>query len=202
MRSPLLADASKSLVLAIDYQEPVLAGVGDRERLIENSLLLFEAALALDVPLVVTEQNPEKLGPTVGPLRRALGARYKPVSKMAFSALDETVGGVKRAISAAGAKDLVICGIEAHICVLQTALDALHARFSVHLVADCISAAPGKKEAALETARGAGAIVTDIETLTYSWLREAGTVAFRQVLPTIKKFRGSAGRAEPTTKEV
>ena len=93
MHSALTADASKSVLLVVDYQEPVLAGVEGAERLVENSLLLFEIARILDVPFVVAEQNPAKLGATVEPIREGLGAAYRPVAKMSFSAFDESVEG-------------------------------------------------------------------------------------------------------------
>jgi len=197
-----LADASKSLVLAIDFQEPILAGVEKPEALVSGTINLIKLARLLNIPLRVTEQNPAKLGKTIEPVRIALGTAYKPIPKMSFSALSDSNSNAKESFRGKNFKDIIICGIETHICVLQTALDALHARYNVYIPADCVSAYPGRSEPALGIFRQAGGFVTDVETLAYMWLKEAGTVAFRQALPLLKKLRteekaGASGDASP-----
>ena len=187
MRHMLSADASESLVMVVDYQDAILAGVEDADALIGNTIDLIRLARVLNIPFAVTEQNPSKLGPTVVPVRKALGAAYRPIEKMSFSAAAEE--GVKEILSAGKYRDIVICGIETHVCILQTALDALHARYTVHVPAECVSSPEGKCAPALELIRQAGGVVTNVETLAYMWLKEAGSVAFRQALPILKGLR-------------
>src|SRR6185295_6368818 len=132
-RHPGIARRDDSVLVVIDCQERLWKVISGREALEQGLLTLIRGARLLDVPVLVTEQNPQGLGPTIPSLTEALGPA-KVLTKASFSCL-----GNEAFLSALRETDrgtVVLAGIEAHICVLQTALDALAAGFRVHVVAD------------------------------------------------------------------
>jgi nicotinamidase-related amidase len=176
-----LIDRSETVLVVIDVQEKLLPHIHDGERVVRNIVKLIRFAEILGIPVLAAEQA--KLGSTVGPIRDALG-RTEPISKVAFGALG--CGAFLDRLSALGRRALLLTGIEAHICVAQTALQALPA-YTVQVVADAVgSRDPANREVALGRLASAGVVVTSTEMAMYELLREAGTEEFRKILPLVK----------------
>jgi nicotinamidase-related amidase len=173
-------------LLVVDIQEAFAPHIHGWERVIAGGERMIQAARKLAVPVTATEQNPAKLGPTVPRIARALGDA--PVyTKMAFSSL--RVPAVWRGLAEAAPVNVVCVGIEAHVCVLQTALDALAMPGGVtpFVPVDAVSSRRElDRDTALRRLERAGAVLTTVESVIFEILEEAGTDRFRAVLPLVK----------------
>jgi len=171
----------RSVLVVIDVQERLFNAMDaeHRDEMVRNVKLLLHAARRLGVPVVVTEQYPKGLGRTL-PELKAILADAAPLEKTAFSCCG-AAGFVER-LRAAGAERVVLAGLEAHVCVLQTALDLVRLGFGVSVVADAVcSRRPANMELGLAQARQAGAVPTSTETVVFQWLGDADTDAFREL---------------------
>lgn len=173
--------AEDSALVVIDVQERLCKAMSEPvlEQLTSNSAVLLEAAETLGVPVMVTEQYVKGLGETIGQLADRLGtvARHE---KMSFSCCG--CAPFMEQMRAAGRRQVVIVGMETHVCVLQTVLELLDAGYQVHVVSDAVMSRAKKNwRGALETMRQAGAVVTVTETVLFQWLRQAGTEQFKQL---------------------
>ena len=178
--------AQQSALLIIDIQERLLPAMDptDAERVARNARLLVEAAALFDVPTIVSEQYPRGLGPTVDSIATALEG-VNPIAKTEFSCYrnDE----LKAAIDNTGRGVLILCGIEAHVCVLQTALDLAAAGRTVHVVSDGIASRdPANKAVGLDQMRLAGAVMTSAETVAFQWCGGAGAPQFRAISKLVR----------------
>lgn len=182
MNRPRRALRSDSVLVVVDVQEKLYPLMQGRESLVANLGILLGAAARLGVPVLVTEQYPRGLGATIGGLDTGAAPR---IAKSAFSAFGEpefvaALRGLERGT-------LVLAGIEAHICVLQTALDGRERGFDIHVVADAVATRiPGNLAPGLERARAAGSEITTTESVVFEWLERAGTDDFRAILPLIR----------------
>jgi nicotinamidase-related amidase len=169
-------------LLVIDYQEKLMPAIeGARETLVAASFLI-KSFQALDLPIAYSEQNPERLGATV-PEIGALLEGCPRLSKMSFSCLGCSVFD-----SLPIGPSVVVCGVESHVCVLQTTYDLLDNGFRVIVAEDaCSSRRRRDHEAAVATMRQWGALVLPAESIVYGLLREAGTERFRAVLELVKE---------------
>jgi nicotinamidase-related amidase len=180
-----ILDAAASQLVIIDIQERLAPAIVNEAAALKAALLLVAAAQRLNVPISVTEQYPKGLGVTVAPLRAALGAHAAIFEKMHFSAMREVEFGLH--LAQARRKTLVICGMEAHVCVLQTALDAKAAGYNVALVADAVgSRVEQSREIALQRAAQAGLTLVTAEMVVFEWLQRAGTDDFKAIAPLLK----------------
>ena len=179
--TPAPLHAGSSVLMLIDFQEKLVPAIDGGEQIVAQAARLAEAAPILDVPVVATEQIPERLGPTVGALR---GKAAVTIAKASFDACRD------RSVSAAlpRTRDMVVLtGCEAHVCVLQTAFGLLQAGTRVAVVRDAVgSRRPESKEAALERLAQAGAQIVTAEMVMFEWLGTADRPEFRKVLPLIK----------------
>ncbi|GEM_PF-97766 len=189
-----LAHATSTL-LVIDLQKKLLPHIEGAENIISASSYLIRAARELSIPILLTEQYPEGLGATDEKIAEALGADVQPISKTSFSCLDapELSTQLDRE-----RPQLILCGVEAHVCVLQTALQALEEGFSPFVVVDAIgSRKAGDYQAALHRMGQMGVSLVSAEMAVYELLREAGTAQFKALLPMLKdgpaKTRRSMG---------
>jgi isochorismate hydrolase len=147
--------------------------------MLSNVKLLGTAARRLDVPIIATEQYPKGLGPTLPDVRAALDG-VQPLAKTSFSCCGAE--GFLDRLRALGRTEVVLVGIEAHVCVLLTALDLIAAGFRVSVVADAVcSRKPERQEIGLAQARQAGAVITTTETVVFQLLGRADTEVFREV---------------------
>ncbi len=172
-----------AVLLIVDVQQKLVPAMFEAERVVRGVGLLARTAKLLNIPVVVTEQNPTRLGATVEPVVRVLDS-YAPVSKMRFSAcVEETMTELR----ATNRKSVILCGLETHVCVLQTALDLAENGFAVLLPQDAVSSRyESDKRVGVERMKSAGAIAASVEMLIYELLGEAGTDEFRALLPYIK----------------
>jgi nicotinamidase-related amidase len=171
-------------LLVIDIQERLAAAMAEREKVVANTGHLIAAAKLLGVPVVHAEQYPKGLGPTVPELREALGAAA-PIEKLTFSCCGEPA--FAPALEAAGRPTVVVCGMETHVCVLQTVLGLLARGLVVHVAADAVcSRNPENSRVALELMRDAGAVVTCTETVLFQLLERCATPEFKAIQTRIK----------------
>ena len=178
-----LKRATAALVV-VDIQERLLPAIFERERVVQNAVRLIQGAAALSVPLFVTEQYPKGLGATVPEVASAV-AGFAPISKLAFSAC--RAAGFVAALKGKKVSDVLLCGIEAHVCVSQTCLDLLSDGFRVFVVSDATSSrTPENYRIGVERMRSAGAVVVSTEMALFELLERAGTEEFKQILALVK----------------
>jgi len=174
-------EADDCVLAVVDVQERLLPHIHEGDAVVQNIVKVVKFARLLGIPILWAEQ--EKLGATAAPIRGELEG-LEPFGKAEFGCLG--CEGFRSRLASLGRNTLVVCGIEAHICVAQTALQAL-TEYRVHVVADAVgSRVPVNRELALERLRHAGATVTCVEMFFYEALRRAGTDLFRAVLPLVK----------------
>ena len=187
MPHPHIARPDASILVVVDVQEPFAKAMADREKMIANIITLVRVARINEVPVIVTEQNAARLGPTVPELASVLKELevYEPIDKMAFSCC--AVEPFVQRVYDLGRDTLVLAGMEAHVCVAQTALDALNMGYRAHVVEDAVTCRrPADFQAAMEKLRHAGAIISTTEMLSYELLGEAGTPQFKQAMQYLK----------------
>lgn len=172
-----------ALFLFVDIQERLLPAMFEAERIVRAATLLARTAAQMQIPMLVTEQNPTKLGATVAPLAVALG-EYSPREKMLFSACTPEV---MEELKSSNRTSIVLCGLETHICITQTALDLREANFEVFVPHDAVSSRyESDKKAGLARLSSIGAIPCSTEMLIFELLREAGTPDFKALLTHLK----------------
>jgi len=180
---PLLTRDGTVLVV-IDVQEKLFVKVEEKERIAENICKLIRFADILGMPIIITEQYPKGLGPTIPEIRK-LASKIKPIEKVEFSCLLSSA--FRKRLSELHARSLVLTGIEAHICVAQTAIEALTEGYRVYVVSDAVSSRRREdKTVAVERMRQHGAVIVTGEMLMYEILRKAGTPEFKKVLELVK----------------
>ena len=203
---PMLLELESSQLVLVDYQVRLMPAMLDGAIAIANAIRLTRIATLLQVPLLVTEQNPSKLGESVPELQFAFqAAKARVLSKMQFSAVEEGLGewlrppakpqsGNARSLPkhlqkppAIGRDTIVLAGCEAHICLLQTALDLLEDEFDVWVVTDaCSSRTERNRDAAFDRLAGAGVELVTTEMVAFEWLRSAENPAFKEIQAFIK----------------
>lgn len=171
-------------VLVIDYQEKLMPAMHNKDAFIPRTRMLLEGLHALEVPAVASEQYPKGLGSTVPEIKEVLGDA--PVlAKTTFSCLDDE--GVRAAIEATGRSTILICGAEAHICVLQSAMDLVAMGKTVVLVVDCIgSRYVSDMEIGLRRAEQEGVLLTTAEAVLFELLGKASGPVFKTISKLIK----------------
>ena len=201
----MLLDESESQLVLVDYQERLMPVIFEGAMVLENARRLAKIAQLVDVPVWGTEQNPSRLGGN-DPELRALCART--LSKMHFSAAEEGLGewlrppakpqqgGNARSLpkhlqkpqqQAPERNTIVIAGCEAHVCLLQTALDLLEDEFDVWVVTDaCSSRTERNRDAAFDRLAGAGAELVTTEMVAFEWLRSCEHPDFKDMLALVK----------------
>ena len=170
--------------LIIDFQERIFPVIHEHEKLLKNVPLLIAGLKILEIPLFVTEQYVKGLGPTVTPIASVLGniERYE---KSSFSCCDEPK--VMLQMAASGRENVIIAGIESHVCVLQTVIDLLRNGFHPVVVEDCISSRrENDKQVALRRMEKEGAIITTYESILFELLRYSGTEQFKAISKLVK----------------
>jgi nicotinamidase-related amidase len=186
----LRLNSQRAALLLVDFQERLAAVMapGEIAACQRNIVLLFELARQLRIPVVVSEQYPRGLGPTVPALKLALsepGLTIDKVEKIEFSCVDSPA--FKDVHRRLGRDQWIVVGMEAHVCVYQTARDLVALGARVHVPADAvISRAPANVRIGLELCTRAGAIVTGTETVVFDALRRAGTDEFRALSRLLK----------------
>jgi nicotinamidase-related amidase len=171
-------------VLSVDHQDKVLEHVQDHETVLSQAVNLVKVARLAGVAVMKIEHCPDKLGPTNRVLAEAMGPvpAYPKVTWSAFRNSE-----IEAAVSALGVRQLIIFGVECHICVCQTTLDALDLGYQVFVVADAASSIkPMDRDIALARVRAAGAYVTTAQAAAFELIERADTDLFRRAHPILK----------------
>jgi len=178
----------RSQLLVIDVQERLLPAVQNPGGIVAVCRRMMQAAKRLGVPVTVSEQYPQGIGPTVEPLRQEAGGDVPVLPKAHFSCMrNERLRDRLQALRGQGHNQAVIVGIEAHICVTQTALDLIAAGYDTFVIADGVaSRSPESRGLALHRLRKAGAIIANSEMAIFEWLEKAGTPEFKDLLALVK----------------
>ena len=200
----MLLDDQESQLVLVDYQSRLMPAIFEGEAVLANAMRLAQAAHWMEVPTYGTEQNPDKLGPLPDEMRKLC---RRVVPKMSFSACPDGLSELLRPSARApqgnarslpkhlqkavpkepSRQSIVIAGCEAHICLLQTALDLLEEEYAVWVVVDaCSSRTERNRDAAFDRLAGAGAELVTTEMVLFEWLRTAETDPFREIQALIK----------------
>ena len=179
-----MLSAQGSLLLIIDMQGGLARAVEAAATRIHRTRLLLEAANRLAVPVIVSEHYPEGLGHT-DPRLLPLLIHATNLPKLAFSCWREP--GLRQAIEAAGRRQIVVCGMETHVCVQQTALDLITAGFATHLAADATGSRRAEdRTLGIERLRQHGTDIVTAEMVVFEWLERGEGPAFKALIPHIK----------------
>ena len=181
-----LLDPVQCALIVVDIQQKLLPPIFNKEVMVRNSQLLIRLAKILSIPAMVTTQYSKGLGGTV-PEIASLLTEVKSVDKLEFSCFgsDEFRSGLKRLPG--DRNTVLLCGMEAHICVTQTALGALNDGYLVHVASDAVgSRSEANWKVGLDRMRSAGAVISSTEMMMYELLRCSGTPQFKELLPYIK----------------
>ncbi len=173
-------ERENTVALVIDYQEKLVPVMYEKERLFQNSAILLAGLRQLGIPMLVTQQYTKGLGITIQEIREAMESDDY-IDKISFTAFNSVKEQVR------DKKFVIVCGIEAHICVLQTVIDLVEAGFVPVVVEDCISSRkPNDKKIALQRMQQEGAIITTYESLLFELLKVAGTEESKRIQRLIK----------------
>ncbi|MFN3889013.1 MAG: isochorismatase family protein [Beijerinckiaceae bacterium] len=183
-----LIKPDRTQVLVIDMQEKLLPAMTEAEAALANCARIVQAAARLSLPITVSQQYPKGIGATVEDLRRHLPNDCVTLDKLTFSCMrDDALRLRIEHLAADGRDQVVICGIEAHVCVLQTAIEIAETGLQCFVVADATaSRAPASKAFALSRMQAAGAIAATTEMAIFEWLGAAGTADFKALMPLVK----------------
>jgi nicotinamidase-related amidase len=175
----------RTALLAVDLQEKLLPAIAGHERVLRNSLLLLRLAGILEIPVVITTQYAKGLGPSV-PEVLAAAPGIVPLDKLAFGCFRDE-GFCARLAALAGRDQLVVAGIEAHICVMQTVLGAVDRGYAVHVASDATgSRTEENRRIGLARMERTGAVLSSAEMAIYELLGRSGSDAFKAMLPYLK----------------
>ncbi|MFA5308253.1 MAG: hydrolase [Dehalococcoidales bacterium] len=184
MNVPPALDAANTVLLLIDFQERLFPVMHDKEKLLRNLLKLIRGIKVLEAPVIITEQYPRGLGPTIPEIKELL-PDVKPVEKVCFSCCDAPEFGA--AVASLKRKQVLIAGIEAHICVYQTAMALAREGYQAQVVSDAAASRdPENKLTALFKMGAAGISPTTVETALFELLKAAGTDKFKQISSIVK----------------
>jgi nicotinamidase-related amidase len=175
-----LLDRDRAALVVVDVQEAFRPAVVDFDRVAHNAAVLVEGAQVLGLPLVATEQYPKGLGHTVPEVAGHLDG-VEPLAKVCFSATDAD------GFDLGGRQQVLVCGIESHVCVSQTAHALLDNGLEVHVARDAVSSRTEEnRELGLHKMQSSGAIVTSVETALFELLGGAGSEEFKRVQGLVK----------------
>lgn len=189
----MLIQREKSLLLVVDVQEKLAPAIFEGDIALHNNVRLLRGAGQLGIPTFVSEQYVRGLGASLAAIRNAVTSETttgptvnaKFFEKIHFSCTEEP--GVLEMLQAEARPQVVLTGMEAHVCVLQTGMGLLQAGFEVFFVADAVASRTlENRNAAIERLRAAGAGIVTTEMVLFEWLHQAGTEEFRAILPLIK----------------
>lgn len=175
--------ANDTVLVLVDLQAKLLPAIHDRQDVVRNAIRLVHGARVLDLPIVYTEQNPAGLGPTVDELAALLDG--KPITKRSFSSCGEPA--FEETLRSLGRREVLLAGIESHVCVYQTARDLLAGGYRVEVVRDAVSSrTPANRAVGLERMAGLGASMTSVEMALFDLLERAEGQRFKEILAIVK----------------
>jgi len=179
-----MLNIDKTVLVVIDVQEKLSCVMHEKEKLFKNLQKMIKGIQILDIPILVTEQNPNGLGPTAPDIAPLL-TDTKPITKFSFSCCGEEP--FMREIEKLNRKQILLTGIETHVCVYQTAVDLIEAGYEVHTVVDCVSSRTiENKNLALDKIKSEGARLTSVEIALFELLRTAKYPKFKEMSQIVK----------------
>lgn len=174
----------ETAAVVVDVQERLLPHIYDGKKILQNCIKLIEGLQILSLPVIVTQQYTKGLGPT-DPAIVTQFSEFNYIEKTAFSCFEEPA--FKEEVSILDRKNIIICGIESHVCVLQTCLDLIDGGFRPVIVEDCVASRnPDDKNVAVERMRQEGARITTLESLLFELTRTAGNEMFKSISRLVK----------------
>ena len=183
---PIRMEESNSAILIIDFQDRLVKAINSKDQILLNIEKVINAGNILNVPLFFTEQNPEKLGPTVDLIRPK--QKQNTYSKMNFSCasckqLMETL--VEKEI-----ENILLCGVETHICVQQTALDLISKGLNIFIAIDAVGSRNKiDHEVAIRRLENSGVVISTSESIIFEWCKNAERLEFKKISELIKKVK-------------
>jgi len=178
-----MLDVNNVALIMIDLQGKLAQLMHEKAQLFDNVARLIRGAEVLGLPVVCTEQNPAGLGGTIDEIAQLV--KTDPIAKMSFSCCGEK--RFMEALERLGRRQLLLCGIEAHVCVYQTAADLVQYGYEVHAVADAVSSrTASNRQIGLERIRDAGARITSVESALFELIRVAEGDEFKRILQIVK----------------
>lgn len=180
----MIIDKNKTCALFVDYQERLIPAMNRGSEFVETSAKLASGLIALNIPIVCSEQYPKGLGSTVSDLKDIEGFPLG-IAKSSFSCMLEE--NLVSAIKETGAKNVILVGCETHVCVLQTAIDLLDIGYSVYLPVDCCtSRTEANHNVGIKRMEQEGVFVTSFESILFELLRTSGGDAFKTISNLVK----------------
>lgn len=191
----LLLRRNNSVLLCIDLQERLMPAIAGSAEIVERTRRLVVAARRMEIPFFLTEQVPAKLGATVAPVREAAGdapalakATFSACTSSAFNAaVDPDTCTLSAELPKLFRRQVVLTGVESHVCVLQTALHLLAHHYTTFVVEDAVgSRDPAHKQNALRRIEQAGGVIVNYESVLFEWLEKATAPEFRDLSKLVK----------------
>ena len=184
MRHENLLTVEKSVLLVVDIQEAFEGHISELERVIERSKLMIHAAKLLEAPIVVTEQYPQGLGRTLGPIQEALGDCHY-YDKFTFSCCRDD--SIQKALQNTNRPQVLIVGIETHVCIMQTAYDLLAMQMQPYIVVDAVgSRRESDRQVSLQRLQQDGVVLTTTEAAIFEMTGSAKHPAFKKISKLVK----------------
>ncbi len=181
----LLIDPDDSLLVVIDVQKKLWPHIANKVEVRDRCRMLLEGAGKIGVPVLVSEQYRKGLGETLDEIAEAYPETTPICEKLSFGCLGDEA--LEKKIEDCGRRELVLCGIEAHVCVMQTALGAMDKGLRVAVVADAVvSRVESNRQLALERIRRAGGTIVSTEMILFEWMRTAKHPAFKEISKLVK----------------
>lgn len=179
-----LLSVEDTVLMVIDMQGNLYESMQDKPFLLENVRKLIRGMQVFGIPVIVTEQIPEKLGPTIEPVTELL-PEVRRIPKSDFSCCGD--GKIMKVLKAVERRQVLLCGIEAHVCVYQTTVDLLGFGYEVHLVADAVSSRTAmNRRIGIEKMRDQGAHLASTEMVLFELIRSAEDPKFRDIFKIVK----------------
>lgn len=177
--------AEDTMALIIDFQERLVPVIEGNERLLHNTEILVKGLKTLNIPMIVTQQYTKGIGMTVPMISEAIGEGFTYYDKVSFSCAENEE--ILAKITGIGRKNIIVCGIEAHICVLQTVIDLIDKGFHVIIAEDCVgSRRESDRLVGIKRAIAEGALPTTYESILFELTRVAKTDVFKEISRLIK----------------
>ncbi|MDF2941645.1 MAG: hypothetical protein K0S01_503 [Herbinix sp.] len=177
--------AEDTMALVIDFQERLVPVIHNSDELLHNTQILIRGLQTLGIPMLVTQQYTKGIGMTVPILADTFGEAFNYEDKITFSCAENEI--IMRKIEETGKKNIIVCGIEAHICVLQTVIDLIAMGYNVVMVENCVgSRKESDRQVGIKRAVAEGAILTTYESILFELTRVAKTDAFKEISRLIK----------------
>ena len=179
-----LLDSKSTGLLVVDVQEKLMPVMERRERVVGNILKLLHLAKLFDLPVLLTEHHVRWLGPTLPEITKSLPA-YEPITKLHFNCCD--VGAFNERLDSAGLENIILTGVESHICIFQTCVSLREKGYQVHVPQDAVDSRTHENwSVGLELMKETGAVITSTETVIYQILKKAGTKEFKEMVKILR----------------